>query len=53
MSFSIAGKTAVVTGAANGVGLAVARHFSECGANAAAMWDAYVAELNEKGMARD
>ena len=33
MSFSIAGKTAVVTGAANGVGLAVARHFSECGAN--------------------
>ena len=33
MSFSIAGKTAVVTGAANGVGLAVARHFVEKGAN--------------------
>lgn len=27
MSFSIAGKTAIVTGAANGVGLAIARHF--------------------------
>lgn len=33
MSFSIAGKTAVVTGAANGVGLAVARHFVNQGAN--------------------
>jgi 7-alpha-hydroxysteroid dehydrogenase len=33
MSFSISGKTAVVTGAANGVGLAVARHFVERGAN--------------------
>ncbi len=29
MSFSIAGKTAIVTGAANGVGLAIARHFAE------------------------
>ncbi len=28
MSFSISGKTAIVTGAANGVGLAVARHFA-------------------------
>ncbi len=33
MSFSIAGKTAIVTGAANGVGLAIARHFVEHGAN--------------------
>lgn len=33
MSFSIAGKTAIVTGAANGVGLAIARHFSNAGAN--------------------
>ena len=32
MSFSIQGKTAVVTGAANGVGLAIARHFVERGA---------------------
>ena len=34
MSFSIAGKTAIVTGAANGVGLAIARHFEAQGANA-------------------
>lgn len=33
MSFNIAGKTAIVTGAANGVGLAIARHFAEAGAN--------------------
>ncbi|WP_417604071.1 SDR family NAD(P)-dependent oxidoreductase [Primorskyibacter flagellatus] len=33
MSFSIEGKTAIVTGAANGVGLALARHFSDKGAN--------------------
>ena len=33
MSFSIAGKTAVVTGAANGVGLSIARHFVQAGAN--------------------
>lgn len=33
MSFSIAGKTAIVTGAANGIGLAVARHFVDHGAN--------------------
>lgn len=32
MSLSIAGKTAIVTGAANGVGLAIARHFAEAGA---------------------
>lgn len=33
MSFSISGKTAIVTGSANGVGLAIARHFAEQGAN--------------------
>lgn len=33
MSFSIAGKTAIVTGAANGVGLAIGRHFVAMGAN--------------------
>ena len=33
MSFSIAGKTAIVTGAANGLGRAVARHFADHGAN--------------------
>jgi len=33
MSFSIEGKTAIVTGAANGIGLAIARHFADNGAN--------------------
>lgn len=33
MSFSISGKTAVVTGAANGIGLAIARHFASQQAN--------------------
>ncbi|MGR3662463.1 MAG: SDR family NAD(P)-dependent oxidoreductase [Paracoccaceae bacterium] len=33
MSFSISGKTAIVTGAANGIGLAIARHFAAKGAN--------------------
>lgn len=33
MSFSIAGKTAIVTGAANGLGLAIARHLVDKGAN--------------------
>ncbi|MCG3266963.1 oxidoreductase [Loktanella sp. D2R18] len=33
MSYSIAGKTVIVTGAANGVGLAIGRHFVQGGAN--------------------
>ncbi len=33
MSLSISGKTAIVTGAANGLGLAIARHFVDKGAN--------------------
>lgn len=33
MSFSIAGKTAIVTGAANGIGLAIGRQFADAGAN--------------------
>jgi len=32
MSLSLSGKTAIVTGAANGIGLAIARHFVESGA---------------------
>lgn len=33
MTLSIQGKTAIITGAANGVGLAIARHFVDRGAN--------------------
>ena len=33
MSFSISGKTAIITGAANGIGLAIGRHFVDKGAN--------------------
>ncbi len=33
MSFSIAGKTAIITGAATGIGHAIARHFVDEGAN--------------------
>ena len=33
MSLSISGKTAIVTGAAHGIGLAIARHFLDRGAN--------------------
>jgi len=33
MSFSVAGKTAIITGAASGIGHAIARHFVDQGAN--------------------
>jgi len=33
MSFSVSGKTAIVTGAASGIGLAIARHLLDKGAN--------------------
>lgn len=33
MSFSVSGKTAIVTGAAKGIGLSIARHFQAKGAN--------------------
>lgn len=44
MSFSIAGKTAIVTGAANGVGLAIARHFADHDANV------MFADMDEEGL---
>lgn len=47
MSFSIAGKTAIVTGAANGVGLAIARHFADVGANV------MLADMDETGLASE
>ncbi|WP_417249675.1 SDR family NAD(P)-dependent oxidoreductase [Celeribacter sp.] len=56
MSFSIAGKTAIITGAANGVGLAIARHFVDQGANVmcADMDEArLISELGELAKAED
>jgi 7-alpha-hydroxysteroid dehydrogenase len=47
MSFSISGKTAIITGAANGIGLAIARHFSARGANVM-LADMDEAHLNEE-----
>lgn len=44
MSFSIEGKTAIVTGAANGVGLAIGRHFLNQGANVV------FADMDEKAL---
>lgn len=44
MSFSINGKTAIVTGAANGVGLAIGRQFYEAGANVV------FADMDEDGL---
>jgi 7-alpha-hydroxysteroid dehydrogenase len=47
MSFSIAGKTAIVTGAANGIGLAVGRHFADHGANV------MFADMDEKRLEKE
>jgi 7-alpha-hydroxysteroid dehydrogenase len=47
MSFSISGKTAIVTGAANGIGLAVARHFAAKGANV------MFADMDEASLSRE
>lgn len=44
MSYSIEGKTAIVTGAANGVGLAIARQFADKGARV------MFADLDEAGL---
>ncbi len=47
MSFSISGKTAIVTGAANGIGLAIARQFADKGANV------MCADMDEKRLAEE
>jgi 7-alpha-hydroxysteroid dehydrogenase len=47
MSFSITGKTAIVTGAANGIGLAIARQFADRGANV------MCADMDEKRLAEE
>lgn len=47
MSFSISGKTAIVTGAAHGVGLAIGRHFVDQGANVV------FADIDEEALERE
>ncbi|NCO86992.1 MAG: SDR family oxidoreductase [Rhodobacterales bacterium] len=47
MSFSISGKTAIVTGAAHGVGLAIGRHFHDEGANVV------FADIDEEALERE
>lgn len=47
MSFSIKGKTAIVTGAAHGVGLSIARHFVEQGARVV------LADIDEEALERE
>ena len=47
MTFSIDGKVAIVTGAANGIGLAIARHFASVGVNV------MPADMDEAGLAKE
>ena len=47
MTYSISGKSAIVTGAANGVGLAIARHFVNQGARV------MFADMDEERLARE
>ncbi|PCJ06913.1 MAG: oxidoreductase [Rhodobacteraceae bacterium] len=47
MSFSISGKTAIVTGAANGIGLAIGKQFAAAGANV------MFADVDEAGLIRE
>lgn len=47
MSFAISGKTAIITGAANGIGLAIARQFVDRGANV------MCADMDEKKLAEE
>lgn len=47
MSFSINGKTAIITGAANGIGLAIARQFADRGANV------MCADMDEKKLSEE
>lgn len=47
MTISIRGKTAIVTGAAHGIGLAIARHFLEAGANV------MFADVDEEALVRE
>ena len=47
MSFAISGKTAIVTGGANGIGLAIGRHFLDKGANVV------FADMDEENLIRE
>lgn len=47
MSFSISGKTAIISGGANGIGLAIGRHFADKGANV------MLADMDEKQLAKE
>jgi 7-alpha-hydroxysteroid dehydrogenase len=47
MSFSIAGKTAIVTGAANGIGLSIGKHFVDRGARV------MFADMDEEALIRE